>query len=1263
MSAPEHKELNFKEHARIRALWGGAATVGVHDLWVLGPNGQFAKKSVLYSDAMLNTIDEVIVNAVDHYVRSVGCSEAKGGPVRNIKVKFDRTTGRISVWNDGPGIPIIQKWSGQTKEGWLPEAIISHERMGQNFDDKKDPYRLTGGLNGLGLKIANVACDEFGVETVSLEHKKYYKQICRERMEYVDPPVVIDLPTVFTTSTLRAVGLNVDQAKSHTEFSLVPSYPVLNKKDKETPDSEWYSTGGMIIVEDLLRLRTYQIAAFTSSIKYKTVGEGERVEYNPVKIWFNGKPVEIGGLDDFMGMFGLTNRVCITLDGPFPWTVGVGLLSNMDRSQAADVKAAEAMSIINAIHVTQGGSHVNLMIGKILEGLQKFAGAEIPESLFRKIFCYFDVKQFPFCQLDFKSQTKEKIVIGRKDQNTLKTQYMIPDDTLKTIWKLAEKDIKMALERKQYIDQVKDAKSKRGGPIRKFDPPEIRGPKAGLFCAEGDTALQVVRDMIKMKGAPIDKRYYGTYSLQGVPPNAMKMSHIVPNEDGTGSLVIADYQLQQNITFNGLVRATGLDFEARYEPGKTGDAEFKRLNVGRIILATDQDVDGVGNICTMVIIFIARFWGRALFDRGFVCRFESPLVRVYTSAGAAPADRKKVFQFYSEHEYETWATARWGSVKAPKGYRVEYYKGLGGHTKEEERNMSATLLDNIYTMTWDDSCEHLFKVMYEEDTAERKVMLMQPRGEETYPSEVRETHKIPLSAHLMIEAMRFKLAGMRRKTRNFIDGFIPTQRKIFWGSRKMFGPGAKASKAKVFQITGYVAKEAHYGQGDMSINDALKKMAQTFEGACNIPPMVPISVGFGDVPEGRAVSGGARYLDTKYNGRVMDHMFPRVDDWLLEYNVEDGDQVEPKHYVPIMPYSILETENTTGQGWNINLYGRDFGWTLTQVRRLINGETALSLFGHPWFKSEGLSCRIEKGVEISYGNYTYYPEQNMFHITQLPYKVWSYPWKCAMEGVSPATGKSEVVNKETGEVRMLKKKPYVKMIKDDSANGKYDIRVWLEDGAYEKILAEYGNANTDPCEDFLDLRSPLSVNLNMINQDGYIREFKDYLEVVLVWFEIRRDLYCARLERMRILLEYRIRFYKEMLRFILMDGSSPKEINIDKDFTEEERDAILSEASFTRFNKSCLMSPGYLKVSELYDAIFVNDATYTWVSDITIGEKSKSSVHTLRKKIETLEAEYAELLKSTWQSLWLDELAGLEKAVKRGLETDWQYETETHVFV
>jgi len=1252
----EHKQQTFREHVINRAFYGGSAMISENEIYVMNvENNKFVKKTLAYGKALDNNIDEVKVNAIDHYYRCINEPAKNGGPVTYIKFNLDKETGVISITNDGPGIPVIKDWPGKTIEGYLPQAIISEERSGSNFNDKADPDRITGGLNGLGIKVTNAGSKKFEVETVDVIRNLYYKQVCCDRMAVVEAPLVVNISSA---SEMRNNKLTKAKTHAHTTIKWLPDYDNLCKASRFESSRGWY-VDNKDTVEHIVKLMAYQTATFISCINYR-YNKDRKIEHSKkAGVYFNNQLIRIKDLKAFMNMFNLENTHTITFetnaDSPkiqFPWYVGIGLVSELSIDKTKP--NLELMSLVNGINVDRGGSHVNIMTKSIITEMNKFTKAPISEAIFNKVFCYFDCKQFPFREIDFDAQTKDKIKIGRTDYHKIEKLYAVSPKDARKIYNLADKQINWLIESKEYKDQVAKSKRTRKAPIRKYDKAEKSGGaesyKCGLFIPEGDSACTTIRNIIKHKDTPINKAYYGTYNIQGVPINALKNVDIIENPDTNQKITKAKMKLQDNIAIQGLMAAIGLEYQCNYKINTNeGDAQFKKLNYGFIVMGTDQDLDGIGHICSLVLVYLMTFWPD-LIKRRFFRRFATPIMRVYGGSS--------VWNFYSQKEYDDWIDSKY-KKGLPSGYKTEYYKGLGGHTKEEVLDMGINFNDNIFIITWDDLADKTMNIMYGHDTDGRKQLLSTP-VQDTYPDDVWNTQLIDVTTHFKVESKEFQLYNMRRKLKSGIDGMIPTQRKSLCGGRKMFG-NTKVSKAKVFQVSGYIAKEMHYSHGDSSMNGVIVKQAQSYVGTNNIPAFVSLSIGFGDRVNGRDANAGPRYIDTKYNAKVMDLIFPKADDWLLEYVFEDGVKCEPKYYVPIIPMAILESETTTGTGWKIDVWARDFDVVIQNIKNLINGVKLIDMECRVWTRSSKMKCKKVNNIETCYGSYTYNKKDNTLIIDELPLRVWSYQYTCYLLGIDARNGLTERKD-ENGEMKSIPKKPYIKKVKDDTANYVNDIKIQLQPGAYEKIIKEYGNDSSTPIEHFLNLRRFMHQNLNMIDTTNYIREFASYEEVLKNWFPIRKQLYIDRIERSVLLLEYKIKFHENVLRFILMDSEKNKKVNIDKDFSDAERDNILSKNKFIKFNKSVLMNPGYLKSSELYDAIFVINAAYDYISDITIREKSKVSIEKLKNKLEDMKAEYARLQKLSWKSLWIDEIDKLVPVVKEGLKTDWMFGHKKHVF-
>ena len=87
-----------------------------------------------------------------------------------IKIDIDPGRNKISVWNNGKGIPItIHK----EQNCYVPEMIFGKLLTSSNYDDNEK--KVTGGRNGFGAKLANIFSTQFIIETADSKHKKKYR--------------------------------------------------------------------------------------------------------------------------------------------------------------------------------------------------------------------------------------------------------------------------------------------------------------------------------------------------------------------------------------------------------------------------------------------------------------------------------------------------------------------------------------------------------------------------------------------------------------------------------------------------------------------------------------------------------------------------------------------------------------------------------------------------------------------------------------------------------------------------------------------------------------------------------------------------------------------------------------------------------------------------------------------------------------------------------------------------------------------------------
>lgn len=147
-----------------------------------------------------------------------------------------------------------------------------------------------------------------------------------------------------------------------------------------------------------------------------------------------------------------------------------------------------------------------------------------------------------------------------------------------------------------------------------------------------------------------------------------------------------------------------------------------------------------------------------------------------------------------------------------------------------------------------------------------------------------------------------------------IDGFKPSQRKIAFVANRVFKSGNE-KPLKVFQLAGRVASEAFYHHGGGSLESAITAMAQDFKNS------MPIFEGVGQFGSLRSPEAGApRYVGVKFNEnfRLLYKDFDLVDP-----QFEEGEEIEPKFFLPIIPTVLLNGGSGIAVGFATNILNRN----------------------------------------------------------------------------------------------------------------------------------------------------------------------------------------------------------------------------------------------------------------------------------------------------------------------------------------------------
>ncbi len=187
-----------------------------------------------------------------------------------------------------------------------------------------------------------------------------------------------------------------------------------------------------------------------------------------------------------------------------------------------------------------------------------------------------------------------------------------------------------------------------------------------------------------------------------------------------------------------------------------------------------------------------------------------------------------------------------------------------------------------------------------------------------------------ISEFLSNEYKEFAMYSIEgRAIPSVIDGFKPTQRKIIHVSNQIWKTGQEKT-LKVFQLGGKVASDAFYHHGNASLENAIITIAQKFK---NNAPLLEEDGQFGSLRSPQA--GAPRYIGTKLseNFRLIYKDFE-----LLEYKEEEGETIEPKFFLPIVPTVLLNGSSGIAVGFASNVLNRDIKDLIDACVKVLNGK-------------------------------------------------------------------------------------------------------------------------------------------------------------------------------------------------------------------------------------------------------------------------------------------------------------------------------------
>ena len=451
------------EHISARPdMYIGSCERITEDVWVYDKiSEQMVQRKCSWIPGLYKIFDEILVNSADNKVR-----DPKGQTL--VHVEIDKDAGRISVRNNGEGIP-VQKHKEHNI--WIPEMIFGHLLTSSNYDDSE--AKVTGGRNGFGAKLTNVFSKKFVAETLHKKSKACFKMTWKNGMTEHEAPEV---------KPINAFD---------EDYTKITFWPDFAKFGMEAMEDDIY---------DIMCRRVIDLAGVSDA---------------SMKVYLNGDKIKVDSFQSYTGLYPTfgedsSEKNFAVINGR--WQVGVRI-SNIGFQQ---------VSFVNSIATTRGGNHVNYVVGQIVDKVieqakKKAKGSEVKAYMVKPhLFVFINCL---ISNPSFDSQTKETL-------NTTKANFgltcSLPASMIDNLLKSGLLDRSVETANSKLTKQM-SAKAKAGSGrvigIPKLEDANDAGGRNAADCTliltEGDSAKALAVGGL----GTIGRDKFGVFPLRGKPLN------------------------------------------------------------------------------------------------------------------------------------------------------------------------------------------------------------------------------------------------------------------------------------------------------------------------------------------------------------------------------------------------------------------------------------------------------------------------------------------------------------------------------------------------------------------------------------------------------------------------------------------------------------------------------------------------------------------------------------------------------------------------
>ena len=379
--------------------------------------------------------------------------------------------------------------------------------------------------------------------------------------------------------------------------------------------------------------------------------------------------------------------------------------------------------------------------------------------------------------------------------------------------------------------------------------------------------------------------------------------------------------------------------------------------------------------------------------------------------------------------------------------------------------------------------------------------------------------------------------------------------------------------------------------------------------------------------QGGKDAASERYIFT-YLNPLTRKIFSELDDPVLEYLADDGQIVEPVHYVPIIPMILVNGTKGIGTGFSTDIMCHNPIQIINYLEGKLKNISELdlkTLLIEPYYKNfkgkiypvdDSRKKYVIKGCYEMLGS-------DKIRVTELPIGTWTQDYKEYLESL--VDNKSAKGKTKSGD-------DYIKDFNDMSTDLNVEFEITFYPGILTKLICQKHDYGIEGIEKYLKLYTTQSTNnMHLFNEKEQLRKYENVYDIVDGYYDVRYSYYVKRKDYLISKLNNELKVLSAKARFI--------QYNLDDKID-------LRKKSKTQINE----------IMEKFEFELGDCGDYNYLIKMPMDSVSKENVEKLMKEHENKKAELESIQSSTIEEMWLKELSQLKIAYNEFLENSLKME-------